>query len=114
MKSGNKRLFQRAVSGFGHRIEDIHRLVQPAALFLGGGKDLAQRCPEAERPVTDGQFRVLGQPAALEVKQELAPALRAFAEAVRHAEELFVAVFVGPDDDQNTLFVGKTIPRIVF
>ena len=52
---------------------------------------------------TDSQFRVLFQTAALEIEQQLAPALCAFAEAVGHGQKLLMAIFIGAHDNQNAL-----------
>ena len=54
--------------------------------------------------VADGLLRGTGQPAALEVEQQLAPALRALTVAVGEAQNLLAAPFVGPDQHQNALF----------
>jgi len=102
------------LDGFGQRIEHVHGLVNPAALLLRRGKHLAQRRPEPESPIPDGQLGVLFQAAPLEIEQQLAPALGAFAEAVGHGQQFFAAILIRPDDHQNALFVGNLIPRIKF
>src|SRR5690606_35079265 len=75
----------------------------PTPLLARGGEDLAQRGPEPERTVTDGQLRILLQTPAPEIQQELAPAFRAFAKAVGHGQQLLAAIFIGPDNHQDTL-----------
>ena len=82
------------LDGFRHRVQHVHGLVDPTPLFLGRGKYLAQGRPEAECTVASGQFGVLRQAAAFEIKKQLAPALGAFAEAVGHRQQLLAAVFV--------------------
>ena len=67
--------FRLRLHGFRHRIEHVHGLVEPAALFLRRGEHLAQRGPEPQGTITDGQLGVLFQAAALEIEQHLAPAL---------------------------------------
>jgi hypothetical protein len=47
-------------------------LYHPAALFLTLREDLAQRAPETERAVTDGQDR-RPHTASLEIAQQLGP-----------------------------------------
>jgi hypothetical protein len=76
-------------------------------LLAGAAEHLAQRRPEPECSVSDGQFRGAGEATALQIEQQLAPALRAFAVAVGKAQNLLAAPFVGPDHDQNALrFLG--------
>ena len=97
--------FGLGLHGFRHRVQHVHGLVDPAALLPRRGKHLAQRRPEPQGTVADGQLGVLFQAAPLEIKQQLAPALRAFAEAVGHGQQLLVAIFIGAHDHQNTLFL---------
>ena len=94
----------------------------PTALLPRRREHLAQRGPGPERTVADGQLGVLFQAAPLEVEQHLAPALGAHPHAVGHGQQLLVAIFIdahdhqfiGANDHQNALFVGKSIPRIDF
>jgi len=81
-------------------------------LLARAAEDLAQRRPEPESAIADGQLRSAGEATALQIRQQLAPALRALAIPVGEAENLLAAPFVGPDQDQNALFVGELIPRI--
>lgn len=104
------------LQGFRHRIQHIHGLVDPAALFLRRGKNFAQGRPEPQGPVTDGHFRVLLQAASLEIEQPFTPALGAFSKAVGHRQQLLVAILIhcpavhvymherGRNDHQNALF----------
>jgi len=43
-------------------VEDVGRLVDPAALGTRGREDLRQGLPEAERPVAGGQLRIDREP----------------------------------------------------
>ncbi len=79
--------------------------MDPAALLAGLAVDLAQRLPEAERAVADGELRRYRQAAALEVEQQLQPALLALAVAVAQADDVLVADLVGADDHQQALLV---------
>lgn len=49
--------------------------VDPASLLARAAKDVAQRRPEPEGTIADGQFRGAGEAAALEVDQKLAAQL---------------------------------------
>lgn len=96
--------FGLGLDGLRHRVQDVHGLVDPATLLPRRSKHLAQRGPEPQGTVADGKFRVLFQAAPLEIEQHLAPALRAFAEAVGHGQQLLAAIFIRPENHQNTLF----------
>ena len=52
----------------------------------------------------DGQLRILLQATPLKIKQQLAPALCALAEAVGHGQQFLAAIFVRAHNHQNTLF----------
>ena len=52
-----------------------------------------------------GQFGTSLQATLLDVEQKFLPALRALAIAVHHANDVLVTPLVGPDDDQDALFV---------
>jgi hypothetical protein len=62
----------------------------------------AAQKPRAPSPMASSGG--LGQPTALEVEQQLAPALGALAVAVGQAQNLLVAPFVRADQHQNALF----------
>ena len=79
--------------------------MHPATLLADGAVDLAERLPEAERAVADGELRRHRQAAALEVKQQLQAALLALAVAVAQADDVLVADLVGTDDHQQALLV---------
>lgn len=63
-------------------------------MFPGAAEDLAQSGPEPEGTVADGQLRSTGEAPALQIEQQLAPALRALAVAVGEAEHLLAAPFI--------------------
>jgi hypothetical protein len=43
--------------GFRHRVQYVHRFVDPAALFPRHGEHLAQRGPEPQGTVVNGRLR---------------------------------------------------------
>ncbi len=60
--------------------------------------------PESRHPVADGQIRGVRKAVPLQVKEQLQPALGAFAVAVRQAQYFLAPPFVRANEDQNTLF----------
>ena len=86
-------------------VQDVRRLVHPAALATGCGPHLLDRLPEAERTVGDRQLRSHGEPAPPEVEQQVAPGLRALAHAVDQADQLLPAFRRRADDDEQALGV---------
>jgi len=79
--------------------------VHPAALVPRAGKDLVKRLPEAERAVTNGNFRGDLQPALLHVDQELTPALRALPDADLKANQFLLAFRRRADQHQHAFAV---------
>src|SRR3954452_15404840 len=77
--------------------------VHPAALLACGRPQLAERLPEAERAVSDGEFGRDRQTSVLQIEQHLAPILGALACAVGEAEQLLSALRGRADDDQDAL-----------
>jgi hypothetical protein len=75
--------------------------VHPAALLTCGGKLFAERSPEAEGAVADGEVRRVVHAAALEVTQHRRPGLLALAVAVPDGEQLLVAVVRCAHQDQD-------------
>ncbi len=69
-------------------VQDIRGFVHPAPLMSRGGKDLVERLPEAERAVTDGDFRGDLQPSGFRLDEQFVPALRALAHADLEADFL--------------------------
>lgn len=82
-------------------------------MLARAAKHLAQRRPEPEGTVSDSQFRGAGEATALEIEQQLAPALRALAITIGEAQNLLTAPFICADQDQNALlFLGHAWPEI--
>ena len=61
--------------------------MDPAPLMPGGGKDLLDCFPEAERPVADREVRGDLEPTLLDVDEELTPTLRALAHPRLETDE---------------------------
>jgi hypothetical protein len=73
-------------------------------LSPGAGPDLAQRLPEAERPVAGGELGRKREPVLVaQAEQQLAPALGALPPAVLDREQLLPAARVGTDEHQHAL-----------
>jgi len=89
--------------GFREMVEHVRDLVHPAALVTRAGKDLVQRLPEPERAVADGQLGRHGEPARLEIDEQLAPALGAFADPDLEAQQFLPPFGRRPDDHQHAL-----------
>ena len=77
--------------------------MHPASLLTGLGPELADRLPEAERAIGDGDLGRHRQTPALEIEQQGAPVMSALARAVDKAEQLLLALRRGADDDQDAL-----------
>jgi hypothetical protein len=77
--------------------------MHPASLLTGLGPELADRLPEAERAVGDGDLGRHRQTPALEIEQQGAPVVSALARAVDKADQLLLALRRGADDDQDAL-----------
>ena len=86
------------VQRFGHGTQHVRRLVDPAFLLARFGKDLAQRRPEPERSVADGQFGRHREPTLLQPLQQVAPAVGVLAEPIHDRQNVLLAVFVGADN----------------
>ena len=83
--------------------------MHPAALLACGRPQFAERLPEAERAVSDGEFGRDRQTSVLQIEQQFTPILRALARAVGKAEQLLPALRRRTDDDQDALLsVFKT------
>jgi hypothetical protein len=70
----------------------VRGLVHPAALLARFRPDLAGSLPEPKRAISDGEPRRHVEPAPLQVKQQIAPVLRALAGAIGEADQ-FLAAF---------------------
>src|SRR4029450_10433892 len=64
---------------------------------------LAQRLPETQRPIPNGQSGGLRKSVAFEVQQEIFPGLLALAVAVPEPDQLFMACRISTDNDENTM-----------
>src|SRR5271167_3967213 len=93
------------LQALGQLVQDIRRLVHPAALRTRLWPYLIDRLPEAQRPVGDGELRPCCQTAPLEIEQQLLPGLRALADAVGKPDEFLLAFGGGADDHEQTLRV---------
>ena len=62
--------------------------------------------PEAERAVANGDLGCDGEATRFEVDQELAPALRALPDPDMEAEQFFLPLGRGADDDEDALRLG--------
>jgi len=85
----------------GHLVQHVGGLVNPAALLARLGEHLGQRRPEAQRAVAHGQPGRFLESATLQVAQRLHPRQLAFALAVVHGHQLFLAVFQRSHDHQH-------------
>jgi len=90
---------------FWHCSGDIGGLVNPASLFACRGEDVAQRRPEPERPVANGQLRRHRQTALLQPVQQVAPAVRVLPEAVHDRQNILLAILIRTDNHQHTLAI---------
>jgi hypothetical protein len=78
--------------------------VKPAALFAGVGEHLAQRCPEPERAVADGQHRG-AHAATLARAQQVGPGLGGLTVPVGECDQLLATVRAHPDHHQQARLV---------
>ncbi len=86
-------------------VQDVRGFVHPAALLARRRPDLAERLPEAERAVGDGELRGDRQTAPLQIEQQLAPVLRALAGAVGEADQLLLALRRRADNHEHALLL---------
>ena len=91
----------------GKAVEHIHGFVLPAALMAGLRKYLIHGSPEPHGTISDGQFRRI-HATVLELDQNLAPALSAFAHAVLNRQKLLFATGRHPNDNKGTELVILT------
>ena len=89
----------------GQLVQDVARLVNPAALLAGAWVDLAERLPEAERAVAERQLRTHFKAAPLEIEQNFEPGLLTFAIAVGDGDQFLLSLVRGPDDHQDALLL---------
>jgi hypothetical protein len=86
------------------RAERIGDLVEPAALLPGLGEHVAQRGPEPQRAIPDGQDRG-AHAAALAVAQQICPGAGRFPVALGQGDEFLGAVDPYPDHDEQAEFL---------
>jgi hypothetical protein len=72
----------------GSLLSTLAVFAHPAALLADGAVDLAERLPEAERSVADGELRRNRQTAAFEIQEQFQPGLRALAVAIAQADDV--------------------------
>src|SRR4051812_41618749 len=104
-RSPRQRRPVRALDGFRHLVEDVGCLVKPAPLGPGGGPDLVEGLPEAERPVADRDLGRDSEAAGLQIDEKLAPALRALPDANLETDELLPPLGRGADEDEHAFGV---------
>jgi len=78
--------------------------VEPAALLLGPGEDLAQRAPESQRPVAGREYRG-AHPASGAVAQQVSPRLGGLPVPVSQRDQLFAPVGAHADHHQQAQLV---------
>jgi hypothetical protein len=89
------------LGGLGESGEDVGGLVDPAALGAGVREHVAQRAPEAQGAVTNGEHRC-PHPAAFEVAQHVGPGLCRLSVAVPDGDQFLGAIDPDTHDDQAT------------
>ncbi len=97
-------LLRARMRGLRQRRENVRGLVEPAAALPGLGEHLAQRAPEPQRPVADGQHRG-AHAAAGAVAQQVRPRLRGLPVPVSQGDELLAAIGADPDHHQQAQLV---------
>ena len=95
-----KHLLSLGLGALGEVIEHIARFMHPAALLARGWKNLFQCRPEPHGPVTGGQLRS-SEPTGFEAEKHLAPALRAFPDAIFNGQKVLLATGVDPDHNEH-------------
>jgi len=61
-------------------VQHVLHFMDPATLMFGAGENLIQSLPEPHGTVANRNFRRSGQAAALDIHQQLAPALGTFSQ----------------------------------
>jgi len=93
-----------------HLVEDVRRLVDPAALLSCVGVYFSKSRPEAKAPVADGETGPGGETSFLEVREELHPGELALPVSVEDSHEFLGAVLAGADNDEHALpFVFRVL-----
>jgi len=73
-------------------VQDVRRLVAPAALAARSRPDLSKRLPETESAVADGELGIDREAAGLQIQEQLLPGLLALAVAALHGEVWSIVV----------------------
>src|SRR5471032_2338883 len=79
--------------------------MHPASLVPRSGKHLVERLPEAERTVTNGDFRSDLQSPSFHIDEQFAPALRAFPNANLETDQFLLTLRRSPDQHQHAFAV---------
>jgi hypothetical protein len=90
--------------GLRKRTQHVGDLVEPAALFPGGGEDFAERGPEPQRTVPDREGWG-AHAAAGAIAQQIGPGLGRFPVSVGQRDQLLPAVRAHADHHQQAEFV---------
>ena len=90
----------------GKLVDDIADLVEPASLVCCLREHLLQGFPKTQGTIADGQVRRHIEPAAFQVDQQFAPALRAFPPPDLKADQFLLAFRRRADDDKHALGIG--------
>jgi len=93
-------LFGPGLPAPGQLIQHVGDLVLPAALFLRFWKDAAQRRPEAEVAIADGQNGG-GHAPSFEVSEDSSPRFGGLPLAIFQGDDLFPAIGQDADDHQT-------------
>lgn len=91
------------LEGFGHLVQYVGRLVDPAPLVARGRVDLLKGLPEADRTVPRGQIRRHPEAPGLEIGEQFDPALLALAQASLEADQLLPTLRRGTDENEDAL-----------
>ena len=86
-------------------LRQVLAAAKPAPLVPGGGPDLVEGLPEAERPVADRNLGRDGEAAGLRIDEKLAPALRALPDTNLRRDELLPVLGRGADEDEHAFGV---------
>jgi hypothetical protein len=90
-----------ALNAPGHFIQDVIRLMYPAALLGDLAIFFLQGDPEAKRTVTDGQLRCARQTQAFELPKQFPPGLGAFPITIDNRSEFLGAILGSSDQNQH-------------
>src|SRR3977135_3561468 len=80
------------LNGFWKLVENVQRLVQPAALVTRRREGLVESFPEAERAIADGDLWRDRPAARLQIDEQFLPTLHALPHARLETDQLFLAL----------------------